>query len=161
MTCHQCRQKTLGKHTSCSCCNSLQACITSLTTSKPEKIAIGSCYTCMLYNEQRMPVQGVLCGDCLFMRYGENILEVDELYEWTCPVCRGLCNCSNHRIRRGWLPTGTLYRRAIAEGECNSFFCVCYLEISVLDERLCIQVCLLVHWTIRSRSNVVPHDCIR
>lgn len=24
MTCHQCRQKTLGKHTSCSCCNSLQ-----------------------------------------------------------------------------------------------------------------------------------------
>lgn len=24
MTCHQCRQKTLGKHTSCSCCSSLQ-----------------------------------------------------------------------------------------------------------------------------------------
>ena len=108
-----------------------------------------------------MPVQGVLCGDCLFMRYGENILEVDEKHEWTCPVCRGLCNCSNHRIRRGWLPTGTLYRRAIAEGECNSFFCVCYLANISLDERLCIQVCLLVYWTIRSRSNVVPHDCIR
>ncbi|KAL3135633.1 hypothetical protein ABBQ38_006114 [Trebouxia sp. C0009 RCD-2024] len=83
MTCHQCRQKTLGKHTTCSCCNSLQ---------------------------------GVLCGDCLFMRYGENILEVAEKDEWTCPVCRGLCNCSNHRIRRGWAPTGSLYRRAIAEG---------------------------------------------
>lgn len=24
MTCHQCRQKTLGKHTTCTCCNSLQ-----------------------------------------------------------------------------------------------------------------------------------------
>ncbi|DBB01870.1 hypothetical protein WJX77_007017 [Trebouxia sp. C0004] len=83
MTCHQCRQKTLGKHTICSCCNSLQ---------------------------------GVLCGDCLFMRYGENILEVAEKDEWTCPVCRGLCNCSNHRIRRGWAPTGSMYRRAIAEG---------------------------------------------
>ena len=51
------------------------------------------------------------------MRYGENILEVAEKDEWTCPVCRGLCNCSNHRIRRGWAPTGSLYRRAIAEGE--------------------------------------------
>jgi hypothetical protein len=61
-------------------------------------------------------MQGVLCGDCLFMRYGENILEVAEKDEWTCPVCRGLCNCSNHRIRRGWAPTGSLYRRAIAEG---------------------------------------------
>lgn len=61
-------------------------------------------------------VQGVLCGDCLFMRYGENILEVAKKDEWTCPVCRGLCNCSNHRIRRGWAPTGSLYRRAIAEG---------------------------------------------
>ena len=50
------------------------------------------------------------------MRYGENILEVAEKDKWTCPVCRGLCNCSNHRIRRGWAPTGSLYRRAIAEG---------------------------------------------
>lgn len=62
-----------------------------------------------------MLMQGVLCGDCLFMRYGENILEVAKKDEWTCPVCRGLCNCSNHRIR-GWAPTGALYRRAIAEG---------------------------------------------
>ena len=34
---------------------------------------------------------------------------------WVCPPCRGLCNCSFHRIRAGWAPTGTLYRRAIAE----------------------------------------------
>lgn len=35
-TCHQCRQKTLGKRTSCAGCKSLQ---------------------------------GVFCGDCLFMRW--------------------------------------------------------------------------------------------
>eukprot|EP00884_Botryococcus_braunii_P007179 jgi/Botrbrau1/16462/Bobra.0142s0057.1 len=82
-TCHQCRQKTLGRHTSCSHCNSLQ---------------------------------GVFCGDCLFMRYGENILEVEGRGDWVCPPCRSLCNCSFHRIRRGWAPTGSMYRRAIAEG---------------------------------------------
>ncbi|KAL3158798.1 hypothetical protein ABBQ32_011525 [Trebouxia sp. C0010 RCD-2024] len=69
-----------------------------------------------LLGDYKEPWQGVLCGDCLFMRYGENILEVAEKDEWTCPVCRGLCNCSNHRIRRGWAPTGSLYRRAVAEG---------------------------------------------
>ena len=82
MTCHQCRQKTLGKRTSCSSCESLQ---------------------------------GVFCGDCLYMRYGENI---DELPKdgWACPPCRDLCNCSFHRSRRGWCPTGSLYRKAQAEG---------------------------------------------
>ena len=57
----------------------------------------------------------MFCGDCLFMRYGENILELAD-GAWVCPPCRGLCNCSFHRIRAGWAPTGTLYRRAIAEG---------------------------------------------
>ncbi|KAK9832095.1 hypothetical protein WJX81_006077 [Elliptochloris bilobata] len=80
-TCHQCRQKTLGRHTSCAECQTLH---------------------------------GVFCGDCLFMRYGENIVELGA--DWVCPPCRGLCNCSFHRIRRGWAPTGTLYRRALAEG---------------------------------------------
>ena len=55
------------------------------------------------------------------MRYGENILEVQAAGAWTCPPCRGLCNCSFHRIRRGWAPTGTLYRRAIAEGAAPSY----------------------------------------
>lgn len=48
------------------------------------------------------------------MRYGENILELGA--DWVCPPCRGMCNCSFHRIHRGWAPTGTLYRRALAEG---------------------------------------------
>ena len=39
------------------------------------------------------------------------------LADWRCPMCRDLCNCSFHRSKRGWAPTGTLYRHAIAEGE--------------------------------------------
>lgn len=82
-TCHQCRQKTLGRRTSCASCGSLS---------------------------------GQLCGDCLFMRYGEHVDEVAARPDWACPHCRGLCNCSFHRARRGWAPTGTLYRRAAAQG---------------------------------------------
>lgn len=113
-TCHQCRQKTLGTHTSCDCCGRLS---------------------------------GIFCGDCLFMRYGENAREANAAREaararrearraaaaaegasveegaaedsdlgWVCPPCRGLCNCSFHRARRGWAPTGSLYRYALAEG---------------------------------------------
>ena len=128
-TCHQCRQKTLGTHTSCDRCGRLS---------------------------------GIYCGDCLFMRYGENVREANEAREaarerreaaarerreaaakagaasgssrsgstegenedddgagdhgWVCPPCRGLCNCSFHRARRGWAPTGSLYRYALAEG---------------------------------------------
>ncbi|KAG0463378.1 hypothetical protein HPP92_019447 [Vanilla planifolia] len=77
-TCHQCRQKTLGHHTSCSKCNM---------------------------------VQGQFCGDCLYMRYGENVLEVEENTSWICPVCRGICNCSICRVKKGWLPTGPLYKK--------------------------------------------------
>ena len=83
LTCHQCRQKTIGLRTECSKCNSLV---------------------------------GNFCGDCLFMRYGENIEETLGRNDWVCPPCRDLCNCSFHRTRKGWAPTGTLYRRAIAEG---------------------------------------------
>lgn len=82
-TCHQCRQKTLGKRTACSGCHTLQ---------------------------------GVLCGDCLYMRYGESVNEVNASPDWLCPLCRDLCNCSFHRSKRGWAPTGTLYRHAIAHG---------------------------------------------
>lgn len=82
-TCHQCRQKTVSKHTTCTKCESLQ---------------------------------GVFCGDCLFMRYGENIDQVGEMSDWICPSCRDICNCSFHRTKKGWAPTGTLYRYAIAQG---------------------------------------------
>ncbi|KAL0653473.1 hypothetical protein Bca4012_096164 [Brassica carinata] len=38
-------------------------------------------------------VQRQFCGDCLFMRYGEHVLEAIENPNQICPVCRGICNC--------------------------------------------------------------------
>ena len=165
MTCHQCRQKTLGRHTSCSECQTLHvsACPTSPSvhacTTRPPPVKAPTrmprikCMCPLLHAHTASPLyppevdnartpslksgtpirgtdcqacvrssgcwcaQGVFCGDCLFMRYGENILEVQASAQpWVCPPCRGLCNCSFHRIRNGWAPTGTLYRRALREG---------------------------------------------
>lgn len=82
-TCHQCRQKTLGHHTSCCKCQI---------------------------------VQGQFCGDCLYMRYGENVLEVKKNPNWICPVCRGICNCSICRTKKGWFPTGSAYRKVVGLG---------------------------------------------
>ncbi|KAJ0981757.1 hypothetical protein J5N97_010012 [Dioscorea zingiberensis] len=56
-------------------------------------------------------VQGQFCGDCLYMRYGENVLEVSKNPDWICPVCRGICNCSLCRKKKGWAPTGSLYKK--------------------------------------------------
>ncbi|XP_051141039.1 uncharacterized protein LOC127258287 [Andrographis paniculata] len=61
-------------------------------------------------------VQGQFCGDCLYMRYGENVLEANENPNWICPVCRGICNCSLCRQAKGWAPTGTLYRKISSLG---------------------------------------------
>ncbi|GAV90053.1 zf-4CXXC_R1 domain-containing protein [Cephalotus follicularis] len=63
-----------------------------------------SCIKCNL-------VQGQFCGDCLYMRYGEHVLEAIENSNWTCPACRGICNCSICRAAKGWAPTGSLYRQ--------------------------------------------------
>ncbi|XP_057964864.1 uncharacterized protein LOC131155627 [Malania oleifera] len=56
-------------------------------------------------------VQGQFCGDCLYMRYGENVTEANQNPSWICPVCRGICNCSLCRQAKGWAPTGSLYRK--------------------------------------------------
>jgi hypothetical protein len=40
------------------------------------------------------------------MRYGENVDEVAKDEDWECPSCRGICNCSFCRHRKGWPPTG-------------------------------------------------------
>ncbi|WOH13823.1 hypothetical protein DCAR_0933334 [Daucus carota subsp. sativus] len=55
--------------------------------------------------------QGQFCGDCLFTRYGENVIEVNKNQSWICPVCRGICNCSCCRLSKGWKPTGSIYRK--------------------------------------------------
>ncbi|KAK1402605.1 Cell division cycle-associated 7-like protein [Heracleum sosnowskyi] len=54
---------------------------------------------------------GQFCGDCLFMRYGENVIEVNKNPSWICPVCRGICNCSRCRLSKGWKPTGSIYKK--------------------------------------------------
>ncbi|KAL0536307.1 hypothetical protein IC582_025251 [Cucumis melo] len=55
--------------------------------------------------------QGQFCGDCLYARYGENVMEVNLNPNWICPVCRGICNCSLCRQSNGWMPTGAIYRK--------------------------------------------------
>ncbi|KAJ0450475.1 putative transcription factor C2H2 family [Helianthus annuus] len=61
-------------------------------------------------------VQGQFCGDCLYMRYGENVLEAKQNPDWICPVCRGICNCSLCRQAKGWAATGMLYRKISSQG---------------------------------------------
>ncbi|VFQ73718.1 unnamed protein product [Cuscuta campestris] len=60
--------------------------------------------------------QGQLCGDCLYMRYGENVIEANENPNWTCPVCRDICNCSRCRRGKGWAPTGAIYNKVSSIG---------------------------------------------
>nr|GMC50776.1 Cell division cycle-associated 7-like protein [Ipomoea batatas]GMC95142.1 Cell division cycle-associated 7-like protein [Ipomoea batatas] len=61
-------------------------------------------------------VQGQFCGDCLFMRYGEHVVEANQNPDWICPVCRGICNCSLCRQAKGWAPTGALYKKVTGLG---------------------------------------------
>ncbi|XP_078151517.1 uncharacterized protein LOC144546827 isoform X1 [Carex rostrata] len=68
-----------------------------------------SCCKCQI-------VQGQFCGDCLYMRYGENVLEAIKNPDWMCPVCRGICNCSLCRLKKGWNPTGALYKKVVKLG---------------------------------------------
>ncbi|KAM7264621.1 hypothetical protein ACFE04_002304 [Oxalis oulophora] len=61
-------------------------------------------------------VQGQFCGDCLYTRYGENVIECKEKLDWICPPCRGICNCSRCRRVKGWAPTGYIYRGVVDLG---------------------------------------------
>lgn len=55
MTCHQCRQKTLGKHTTCSCCNSLQVTATHPCAQLPSAVQLN--FWCCFFRklEQHCP----------------------------------------------------------------------------------------------------------
>ena len=62
-------------------------------------------------------MRGVYCGDCLYMRQGLNIREVIARGDaWRCPSCLDICNCSFCRTKKGYPPTGTMYRRSLAMG---------------------------------------------
>ncbi|KAH0984303.1 hypothetical protein GBA52_011480 [Prunus armeniaca] len=86
-TCHQCRQKTLNFAASC----------TNIKT-KGRRCQIN------------------VCCRCLLNRYGEIAEEVEREGNWSCPKCRGICNCSTCMNKKGLQPTGLLAPTAKAEG---------------------------------------------
>ncbi|XP_062328687.1 cell division cycle-associated protein 7-like isoform X1 [Osmerus eperlanus] len=53
-------------------------------------------------------LQGQFCGPCLRNRYGEDVKTALLDPMWTCPPCRGICNCSFCRLKDGRCPTGIL-----------------------------------------------------
>lgn len=61
-------------------------------------------------------MRGVYCGDCLWMRQGQNIREALANPDWRCPSCLDICNCSFCRTKKGYAPTGAMYRRVLAMG---------------------------------------------
>ncbi|KAF9618267.1 hypothetical protein IFM89_000902 [Coptis chinensis] len=85
-TCHQCRQKTMDFVAACKGERGNKACTIKF------------------------------CHKCLINRYGEKAEEVDQLDDWKCPKCRGICNCSFCMKRRGHQPTGMLIHTAKATG---------------------------------------------
>ncbi|XP_038874928.1 uncharacterized protein LOC120067431 isoform X2 [Benincasa hispida] len=85
-TCHQCRQKTMDFAASCM----------NMKGDKPCTIKF--------------------CHKCLLNRYGEKAEEVMLREDWSCPKCRGLCNCSVCMKKKGLKPTGLLVHTAKATG---------------------------------------------
>lgn len=77
--CHQCCRIAEGKKTNCHQC-------------KSEKVRS------QLTPLRLSSAKGQLCGDCLFVRYGENLDELDE--NWICPCCREICNCDICRLEK-------------------------------------------------------------
>ncbi|XP_025805281.1 uncharacterized protein LOC112884118 isoform X2 [Panicum hallii] len=88
-TCHQCRQKTMDFAVAC----------------KQVK--------------KKGPCPIKYCRKCLLNRYGENAEEAEGKENWICPKCRGICNCSFCRKKKGEMPTGIMAHIAKASG-CTS-----------------------------------------
>jgi len=61
-------------------------------------------------------IRGKFCGSCLRGRYGEDVAEALMDPHWSCPVCRGFCNCSICRNRNGKGATGILIHLAQSKG---------------------------------------------
>lgn len=57
-------------------------------------------------------VRGQFCGPCLRNRYGEDVKSALLDPDWSCPPCRGVCNCSYCRKRDGRCATGMLIHMA-------------------------------------------------
>lgn len=61
-------------------------------------------------------VRGQFCGRCIAIRYGEDCKEALLNPTWSCPPCRGFCNCSICRNRNGKGATGILHHLAQSKG---------------------------------------------
>lgn len=99
-TCHQCRQKTLSDGIRCT----------------------------LLKKGKRCTL--LMCKRCLSVRYGEDIDSIfasgrgtqaighdsSTDYVWSCPKCRGICNCSMCRKSKNLPPTGILAYLSKAAG---------------------------------------------
>ncbi|XP_062313891.1 cell division cycle-associated protein 7a isoform X1 [Osmerus eperlanus] len=70
-------------------------------------------------NPECVGVRGQFCGPCLRNRYGEEVRDALLDPEWTCPPCRGICNCSFCRAREGRCATGVLVYLAKYHGHDN------------------------------------------
>lgn len=70
-------------------------------------------------NPECMGVRGQFCGPCLKNRYGEEVKNALLDPEWQCPPCRGICNCSFCRQRKGRCATGVLVYLAKYHGYDN------------------------------------------
>ncbi|XP_030267245.1 cell division cycle-associated 7-like protein isoform X1 [Sparus aurata] len=63
--------------------------------------------------------KGQFCGPCLKNRYGEDVRTVLLDPDWSCPLCRGMCNCSLCRKKEGRCATGILVGLARYNGHDN------------------------------------------
>ncbi|XP_033831422.1 cell division cycle-associated 7-like protein [Periophthalmus magnuspinnatus] len=64
-------------------------------------------------------VKGQFCGPCLNNRYGEDVRTALLDPTWSCPICRGMCNCSLCRKKEGRCATGILVQQARFNGHGN------------------------------------------
>ncbi|XP_029645335.1 cell division cycle-associated protein 7 [Octopus sinensis] len=64
-------------------------------------------------------VRGQFCGPCLRNRYGEAAIEALKDANWVCPPCRGICNCSFCRRKKGRACTGRMIHHARDMGFSN------------------------------------------
>ncbi|XP_071712861.1 uncharacterized protein [Rutidosis leptorrhynchoides] len=94
---------------------------------QPQKLSGTTCHHCRQHKASVMyascknharskPCPLKYCSICLLNRYGENTEDVMLLNEWSCPRCRGVCNCSICMKKRGQKPTGNVVKMAKAGG---------------------------------------------
>ncbi|KAF9600579.1 hypothetical protein IFM89_010065 [Coptis chinensis] len=74
--------------------------------------------------------QGQLCGNCLHWRYGEHVQEVNQNPNWICPVCHGICNCSQCRKANGLPAAGYSYNTILKLGLTSVAHYLTHLESS-------------------------------